>query len=169
MTQLELSFQPFYDDIRRYAARIMGNWYDADDVVQETFYRYFKSEYACPEHQQRSCLYRIARNFMIDSFRKRKHFTQTTDDQGNVLLPTLADPSAIDPSLTVQQRDSFQRLERQILQKPPRVQEILRLRYNEDMKTKDIAFVLGMGHANVRKILSQTIAQLSEQMGDGES
>lgn len=165
MTQTELTHQRYYDDIRRYAIRVTGNASDADDVAQETFYRFLKSESDCPKDQQRNYLYRIARNFMIDSFRKEKRIKRYSGDPQNDIIPCLADEKSLDPARTAMQNDSADQVRKTIQQSAPLVQEILRLRYNENMKTKDIAFVMNLGHSNVRKILSQTISQLSEQMG----
>ena len=46
----------------------------------------------------------------------------------------------------------------------PQKQEILHLRYDEQMKAKDIAEVVGLSYGNVRRILSETIAFLSKEL-----
>jgi RNA polymerase sigma-70 factor (ECF subfamily) len=71
------SFKVFYQKNSKplwfYIFKICGEEYLADDIFQESFYRYIKAEpYKLNEHQQRSYLYKIAFRLIIDKKRKIK-------------------------------------------------------------------------------------------------
>lgn len=156
---------PFQEDIRHYAARTMGNWSDADDVVQETAFRYLKAAPPLEGRDLRSFLYRTARNYMVDVFRKRKLAKIRKDTNGNAILPSLADSASKNPALQAEKNEETERVSVLIRTLPPQTQEILRLRYYENMKTREIAEVTGISYGYVRKLLCETIRRLCEQAG----
>src|SRR3954447_7571477 len=71
----EPAFRAFYDRTARgvwaYLARVSGDRQVADDLVQETYYRFLRasSEYQSDEHRRNS-LYRIAGNLARDNRRR---------------------------------------------------------------------------------------------------
>ena len=170
MKKLEMNSPfPYQDDIRRYAARMTGNWTDADDVVQETALRFLKSPPALEGNALRSFLYRIARNYMLDLFRRRKLAKITRDADGNAVLPALTDSVLADPARLAEQNEDVRRMGRLIQNLPPQAREVLRLRYFENMKTRDIAEITGLSYGYVRKLLCGTVGRLTEQMGENQN
>lgn len=66
------------------------------------------------------------------------------------------------PDEIVQTSKVFEIVRQAISGLSPQKQEIIYLRYNEQMKTKDIAEYVGLSYGNVRRILCETLAQLSK-------
>lgn len=166
MTQFSSELLPFYDQIRRYALRVTGSRDDADDIVQEVFLRYLTSGQSYEADQLRNYLYKTARNYMIDLSRRRKiHLTITSDENSK---PALAYLSRMVPPTSPDQSAQTAELQAIVRQKVNQLsaqkQEILHLRYDEQMKAKDIAEIVGLSYGNVRRILSDTIAQLSKEL-----
>lgn len=157
---------PFQDELRAYAARVTGNWADAEDVVQETALRYLKSPPDLTENALRSFLYRIARNYMIDLFRRKKLAKIQSDAYGNPVLVPRTESAVSNPARIAEQNEDIRQVRRRIQALPPQTREILLLRYFEGMKTREIAEITGFSHGYVRKLLCQTIALLSENTGE---
>ena len=165
MTQIPSDF-PFYDQIHRYALRVTGSPDEADDVAQEVCLRYLNSGKTYQADQLRNYLYRTARNYMIDQHRRRTLHAKLTSDENSesslAYRSLFVPPASPDQSV---QTSELQAIVRQTVNRlSPQKQEILHLRYDEQMKAKDIAEVVGLSYGNVRRILSETIASLSKEL-----
>lgn len=166
MTQISSDLLPFYDQIRRYAFRVTGSSHDADDVVQEVCLRYLDSGKSYKANQLRNYLYRTARNYMIDQHRRMKlrlKLFSDEDSKFSLLYRDLHVPLE-SPDQDVQKSELFAIIRQKVNQLPPQKQEILHLRYDEGLSVKDIPEIIDLTYGNVRRILSETIAQLSMEM-----
>ena len=166
MTQIPSDLLPFYDQIHRYALRVTGSRNEADDVTQEVFLRYLGSGKSYQGDQLRNYLYRTARNYMIDQHRRKTLHAKLTSDENSessLAYRSLFVPPA-PPDQSAQTSELQAIVRRQVNRLSPQKQEILHLRYDEQMKAKDIAEVVGLSYGNVRRILSETIAQLSKEL-----
>lgn len=163
MTQIPSELLVFYDMIHRYAYRVTKSCHEADDVTQETFLRYLDSGKSCKGDELRNYLYRTARNYMIDQGRRKKPLLLTTDENDEspleyrCLYVEVAEDALQNEELNTIVRKAVRSLS---IQK----QEILHLRYDEKLKAKDIAEIVGLSYGNVRRILSETIAFLSKEL-----
>ena len=73
----EEAFRAFYDRTARalwlYLSRITGDSQQADDLLQETYYRFLRAKAACQgENHRRAYLFRIATNLVRDGHRQTK-------------------------------------------------------------------------------------------------
>ena len=103
---------------------------------------------------------------MIDQYRRNmRRLKIFTDENGEFILMyrELHVPSA-SPDQNVQKLEMLEIIRQKVNQLSPQKQEILHLRYDEQMKAKDIAEVVGLSYGNVRRILSETIAFLSKEL-----
>lgn len=154
---------PYYEQIRQYAARVTGNWEDAEDVAQETQLRYLSSGKEYQDAQLRNCLYSIARNYMIDLFRRKRLLSKITEPSGSAALIYENLHDAPSPEQAAQNAEMRVILREKLNALSSQTREILHLRYDESMKSKDIAEITGLSYGNVRRILSETIAKLAEE------
>lgn len=103
---------------------------------------------------------------MIDQHRRKTlHAKLTSDEYSDSSLAyrsLFAPPES--PDRSAQMSELFEILRQKINQLSPQKQEILHLRYDEQMRTKDIAEIVGLSCGNVRLILSETIALLSKEL-----
>lgn len=70
-TTLDAIYRSHFKDIYCYSLALCQNHYDAEDLVQETFYRAYLYLEDCPERQVKPWLFKVAHNAFIDSIRKR--------------------------------------------------------------------------------------------------
>jgi len=59
-------------ELHRFLGGRIGNQADADDLAQDTFVRWLDSAGSAPMQQARPLLFRIARNLMVDHWRRQQ-------------------------------------------------------------------------------------------------
>ena len=69
---MAITLEEQYDKIYRYCYFHVKDQYLAEDLTQETFFRYYRQEGVRIRVQEMAYLYTIARNLCIDHYRKTK-------------------------------------------------------------------------------------------------
>jgi len=149
----EPSFQAFYaataGPLRAYVARTLGDFGQADDIVQECFLRLLRMVDAPedPEHLRRLA-FRIASNLMADEWRRRRRSPAAAD--------TAQEASSRDP-------DSALRLDmtRVFRQLTPQQRQMMWLSYVEGADHKEIAAALGLREGSIRVLLHRARKKLA--------
>ncbi|HET6180837.1 MAG TPA: RNA polymerase sigma factor [Candidatus Sulfotelmatobacter sp.] len=141
-TMDEQQFQALYEatarPIHAYLLGITGRRDVADDVLQETYFRFFlRRPSEMPDNETRRYLFRIATNLLRDRWRNRGDAQWPKDyDQGL--------SSDVDTQLDVR---------RVIRALKPRDRELLWLAYVEQMSHAEIAASLGLSVLSIRPLL----------------
>ena len=158
----EDTFRAFYERTARglwaYLSRITGDRQLAEDLLQETYYRFLRA--AAPhqdETHRRNSLYRIATNLARDVRRRsllRASPVLAGDDIERV-------PSAADPD-TAERTTDFTRAMSQL---KPRDRAILWLAYAEGASHREIADVLGLRPSSLKPMLFRARHRLAELLG----
>jgi len=139
--------QEQYDKIYRYCYYKVKNSVLAEDLTQETFLRYFTQNFYIERGKMLAYLYTIARNLCIDSFRK-------------VQLETLNDD--------VPDTDHFEQLELSIVLRqslktlPEQEQELLLLRYVNELSVGEIASIMGISRFSVYRKTNSAVTFLKK-------
>jgi RNA polymerase sigma-70 factor (ECF subfamily) len=140
----EDAFQAIYDRTARplwaYLLRVSGRGDIADDLLQETYCRFFvRNPPGLDETQTRSYLFRIATNLLHDRWRRGDD--ESEDEQ-------LSEVSAgeIDQAARVDVRSAMQNLK-------PRERQLLWLAYVEGMNHAEIAAATGLSALSIRLLL----------------
>jgi len=145
----EQSFRVFYESTARplwaYLSRILGSATLADDLVQESYYRFLRATLKSEDAAyQKAYLFRIATNLARDHWRRLPR-----QEQGKAADPEQI-PADDRTAERVQQRSD---LGRALAGLKPRERELLWLAYVEGSSHKEIAEVLGLRAASVRLLL----------------
>jgi len=145
----EATFETLYNETARplwsYLYRASGDRTLADDILQETYYRFLRAPRAnMDKAQTKSYLYRIAGNLLRDHWRGKKRERQFT----------VSETDAIDSAESVagEALDSLD-LERRFQQLKPQERALLWLAYVEGNEHKEIARVLGLRDKSIRVLL----------------
>jgi RNA polymerase sigma-70 factor, ECF subfamily len=155
----EDTFRAFYDRNARglwaYLARVTGDRQLADDLLQETFYRFLRAAASHEsESHRRNSLYRIATNLARDSRRRslvRASFSVSHDDIES--LPSSTRAGA--PEGTADFIRAMSHLK-------PRERAMLWLAYAEGASHSEIAEVLGLRPASLKSMLFRARRRLAE-------
>jgi RNA polymerase sigma-70 factor (ECF subfamily) len=145
----EQTFRVFYESTARplwsYLSRILGNATLADDLVQESYFRFLRATLKSEDAAyQKAYLFRIATNLARDHWRRLPR-----QEQGGAADLEQA-PADDRTAERVQQRSDLGRVLGRL---KPRERELLWLAYAEGASHKEIAEVLGLRAPSVRLML----------------
>jgi RNA polymerase sigma-70 factor (ECF subfamily) len=136
---------------------------DTEDIAIETFSKAFdKIATYNPEFQFNTWLIAIAKNVHIDMLRKKKStiFVEITDEE-NQLAYTIADTTpSIEDALIIEQ--NLSRLLQFIKELKPHYQEVIQLRYFQEMSYQEISEQLNEPLSNVKIKLLRAKKLLAE-------
>jgi len=161
----EESFRAFYDRTARsvwvYLSRITGDRQLADDLVQETYYRFFRAGATHEsESHRRNSLYRIATNLGRDALRRDRHRQHSA-------LPEHEDDGAalVAPGDVAARAEGRTDLERALAHLRPQQREMLWLAYALGSSHEEIAGTLGLKRGSVKLLLFRARRKLAELLG----
>jgi len=138
----ERDFQILYDRTARplwaYLIRVSGRKDVADDVMQETYFRFLaRKPQAMDGQATRKYLFRIATNLLNDRWRRKEDAEQPEIEEAGFSRD-------VDAHLDVQ---------RTMQQLKPRERQLLWLAYVEEMNHAEIAAITGLGKLSIRMLL----------------
>ncbi len=139
----------------RYAVRLMGNVDQARDIVQETFLKLCRADFAAIENHVGPWLFRVCRQRALDQ-QKREHKMQTNSHDSAVLQIA----SAGDSHTTAEAQDAGQGVMRLLATLPHNQQEVVRLKFQAGLSYRGISEVTGLSVSNVGFLLHTAIARL---------
>lgn len=140
---------------------------DAEDILLEVFsaaleYRQLGQ---FTEDQQRLWLWRIARNKLIDAYRRSVRRPSVSVD--NVMNDLFADADQA-PEYALLRWEEYTELHSALQTLPLLQQRILKLRFVNGLRSSEIATLVGKSDTAVRAILSRTMNQLRQLYREGK-
>ncbi|HEY7500152.1 MAG TPA: sigma-70 family RNA polymerase sigma factor [Vicinamibacterales bacterium] len=156
----EDAFRAFYDRTARplwnYLARLTGDAQAADDLLQESYYRFLRTRVAWEsETHRRAYLFRIATNLVRDGHRRSKFGrTVALPDPENDARCATSDDLAESTARRTDLRRAMGRLR-------PRERALLWLAYAQGHAHTEIAEVLGVKTASVKLLLFRARRKLA--------
>jgi RNA polymerase sigma-70 factor (ECF subfamily) len=158
----EEAFRGFYERTSRmlwvYLERLTSDRQIADDLLQESYYRFLRSEAILDgEAHRRHYLFRIATNLVRD--RGRRLRTRPTP-LSHEYAEAAAAPGV--PQAAVERRLD---LTRAMAKLKPRDRAMLWLAYAQGASHREIAEVVGVGHASVKPLLFRARRKLAGLLG----
>lgn len=147
----EEAFRTFYEQTARqvwaYLARLTGDRRDADDLLQETYYRFLRSAVVFEsEDHRRRYLFRIATNLARDHRRRPESRVMVDSDAS---LAAMEARSREDDG----QPESHIDLTRAMRKLKPRERALLSLAYVQGWSHAEIAATLGLRTASLKALL----------------
>jgi RNA polymerase sigma-70 factor, ECF subfamily len=177
--------EPFRRELLAHCYRMLGSVADAEDLVQETYLRAWRS-YAGYQGRSsvRTWLYRIATNACLTALAKQRRRVLPSDrydaepDPGTAaelagpevswLQPVpdaLVTPESADPAVIVAARESLRlALIASLQYLPPSQRAVLVMRDVLDFPAAEVAVILGTSTASVKSALQRARARLRERL-----
>jgi RNA polymerase sigma-70 factor (ECF subfamily) len=144
-----------------FAARITGDTESAREVVQETFLRLCNHDLNAIGGHLPAWLFRVCRNKALDARRKEAPLRSLDEVVARSIEPRL------DPHLALERQDEARRVLAAVACLPPTQQEIVRLRFQNDLSYKEISEVTGQSVSNVGFLLHVAMKRLRGSLTDG--
>ena len=158
----EDTFRGFYERTARglwvYLTRVTGDRQIADDLLQETFYRFLRAAATHDsEVHRRNSLYRIATNLARDA--RRRRLTRPPPSLTGHDIERL--PSGDSAGATERTTD----VTRAMSHLKPRERAMLWLAYGEGVSHREIADMLGLRPASLKPLLFRARRKLAALLG----
>jgi RNA polymerase sigma-70 factor, ECF subfamily len=129
----------------------------SEDLTSNTFEKAWASRKSFQGGSEQAWLYRIARNLLIDHWRKRKElFVENTDDLQEDVRPGAGE--------LMDKKARLQALGKALDTLPEDMRSVVRLRFIEGQSCRQVAATLNLSESNVRVIQYRALKKLREQL-----
>ncbi|HSI86595.1 MAG TPA: sigma-70 family RNA polymerase sigma factor [Candidatus Methylacidiphilales bacterium] len=146
----------------RYAAHLTGDAELARDIVQDVFMRFLKEGPERLVGREAQWLYTVCRNRAYDMMRKSNR-TVPLDD---VHAATLTCPATLSPAAAAESGDSNRRVVKAMQTLPPKLREVVMLKFQAGLSYKEIADVTGLTVNHVGVLLHNALQKLRDELRD---
>jgi RNA polymerase sigma-70 factor (ECF subfamily) len=153
----------YWNEVYGFMLKRTENETDAEDIAIETFSKAFdKIATYNPEFQFNTWLIAIAKNVHIDMLRKKKStvFVEITDEENHQAYNIADTTPSIEDALITEQ--NLSRLLQFIKELKPHYQEVIQLRYFQEMSYQEISEQLNEPLSNVKIKLLRAKKLLAE-------
>ncbi len=161
------AFAEIYDfyvvKIYRFVYLKVNSKEDAQDLTAEVFLKSWRYLGEKEINNLKSLLYQIARRLVIDFYRQNRGEGRQKVDLEEV-KNTLADKKA-DLLEKIQLDSEIEEIKKSLRQLKDEYQEVVILRYVEDLSFKEIADILGKSEGTVRVLSHRALKALKEEVG----
>jgi RNA polymerase sigma-70 factor, ECF subfamily len=165
----QVAFEEFYDknidDIYRFIYFKIGKKEEAADLSSLVFlktWEYLQKEEISKKGSLRALVYKIARNVIIDHYRKGRPDSISLDDENN----RIDLPGEIDIEAEISVKTEHESLMIRIMELKNEYREILIMRFVNELSLEEIADITGKKKINVRVTLHRAIKTLKELLGE---
>ena len=151
---MSLDMEEQYDKIYRYCFFKLHNRELAEDMTQETFLRYLQRYSNIAGVSALKCLYTIARNLCVEEYRRPKYESVEASESDGTMEERLIEHLAVKKALSSLASDE---------------QELLLLRYVNEVPVSTIAGILGISRFAVYRKLKSAAKQFREAIREEDS
>ncbi len=152
----ETFVRKYYSQIFRYVLLHIRNYEDAEDIVQETFMKFFISLNRYKDYGKvLNYLYVIARNLCNDYYKKSSN---------NIRIENISDYENILKEKNITDNDLKLDIENAVNSLPEDIKEIAILFFFQELKQKEIAKILGIKLSLVKYRVGRAKQILSEYL-----
>lgn len=158
----------YWNEVYGFMLQRTENETDAEDITIETFSKAFdKIASYNPEFQFNTWLIAIAKNVHIDLLRKKRSslFVDMNDEEDNIAYDIADDSPSAEDQLIIDQ--NLSRLLQYIKELKPAYQEVIQMRYFQEMSYQEIADDLNEPLNNVKIKLLRAKKLLAEIISKG--
>jgi RNA polymerase sigma factor (sigma-70 family) len=145
----------------QYARRITGDREQARDVVQETFIKFQRNGALRREDEPATWLFTVCRNAALNICRKERRMMHL-DEQ----LIEARESEQPMPFNQLEQKEAAGFLLRIVATLPPRQQEIIQLKFQNDLSYQQIAKIMQTTANNVGVLLHTALKTLRQRYGE---
>ena len=145
-----------YEKLLRYCYMKTKDRYLAEDIVQETFLKFWQSHRYEDTGKEMAYLYTIARNLCVDAWRKLPNLSIESCE-------TMCTDKDAEPERVIEQLA----IEYALQALPEDLREIVALRYISEISAADIGKILGISRFAVQRRLKMGLGLLKKELEGG--
>ncbi len=154
-------YQQYFPAIYRYVSFRIGQRSEVEDVVSEVFLKAVEKYHlyeARPDISFSSWIFKIAKNTLIDYYRKHKRTIVNIEDIGELIDKAILPDTALDRKLIfLKAREIIETL-------PKKQREIVTMRLFAELKNKEIGEALSISEKTVASTYMRAMQKVSSQI-----
>jgi RNA polymerase sigma-70 factor (ECF subfamily) len=158
--QMDALLRRFERPLLQYATRILGDSDRARDVVQETFVKLQNEKREQLDDAPAKWLFTVCRNGALNICRKEKRMTYLDQE----LLETRESEQPA-PFENLEQKEASGFLLKILGTLPPRQQEVLQLKFQNDLSYQEISEITQLSVSNVGVMIHNALKTLRQRYG----
>ena len=147
----------YYKDIFNFVTKLVGDKETAKDITQEAYAKCIELD--SNKEINRSFLYKVAKNIVIDESRKNKKISQIEFQEEIYSIPKDEQPDEI-----VLETNQYENLMKVVETLPNRSKEAFLLHTIDGYSRKEIAFMMGISPNAVEKHIIRATKNLQEKL-----
>jgi len=154
--EMALLYRKYAPGLLAYVRMRVPSPEDAEDLVVEVFVAALQhATFAVlPAKEKQMWLWRVTRNKVIDAYRRAKIRQSVTLDH---VAEGLFEDEMFSPEYSALRQEDYMDLYAHLQSLPPLQQQILRMRFGQDLSCREIATTLGKQENAVRVTLSRSL------------
>ena len=152
--EFEKTVITYKDQLYNYLFWMTGNRTEAEDVLQETFLRYYK--YGDPVENPKAWLFKVARNVYLKRQRKRSREVSLELVEANPVLPGM--------QVALEREELIRKVREGLKKLKDHHREVIILRYMEGLSYEEMAAVLGENVGTIKSRLNRAKEKLREKL-----
>jgi RNA polymerase sigma factor (sigma-70 family) len=154
--EMALLYRKYAPGLLAYVRMRIPSGEDAEDLVVEVFLAALENApfAAFSEKEKQLWLWRVTRNKVIDTYRRAKTRQNVTLEH---VAEGLFEDEMASPEYTALRHEDYMDLYAHLQSLPPLQQQILRMRFGQDLSCREIAITLGKQENVVRVTLSRSL------------
>lgn len=158
----DLLFDRYSQRLFRFSKSLLKNHEDAEEVVQEVFFRIWKKRDELNERRSfQSFLFSIAYNLIVDQFRQR-----VKDQKYEQFLIKQAQQNYLNPGNELEYKELKKQVNKVITELPKRRKEIYQLSREDGLCYKEIASRLNIKPKTVENHINLALKYIRKRLGN---
>ena len=152
--EFEKTVITYKDQLYNYLFWMTGNRTEAEDVLQETFLRYYK--YGDPVENPKAWLFKVARNVYLKRQRKRSREVSLELVEADPVMPGM--------QVALEREELIRKVREGLRRLKDHHREVIILRYMEGLSYEEMAAVLGENVGTIKSRLNRAKEKLREKL-----
>ena len=155
-------YNEYFAPLNRYILIRVGDPSEAEDLTQTVFIKFYKNlvNWQDKGYQPSAYLFTIARSVIADFYRSKGRKGSKLANSEDVL--SLISDTSQNPHQDVIESEEIRTLYKNLKKLPEKYQEVLVLRYIENLSSKEISQIINKSDVATRKMLSRSVSALAE-------
>lgn len=162
------TYDEYFDDIYRFIYFKVSDKEEAEDLTSQVFlktWEYIQNQTIKDYKTLKSLLYRVARNLVIDHYRKKSSNVEKVAIDSETVNIDIADTNQ-DLHKNLEIASDYAHIEAKLLELKDEYREIIVLRYVNELSVAEIALALEKSKGNIRVTLYRALKALREISGE---
>jgi RNA polymerase sigma-70 factor (ECF subfamily) len=158
-------YRELFDPVSRFVQRRVPNDQDAEDITAQVFGTLVRrlDRYDPQRGSVMTWVVTMARNAVIDHYRRRRPDTESVDDLAELLAG--AQPT---PLQSMVHDDQLLRVQRRLARQPADIREMFALRFEQGLRVREVAEVMGLSQEAAKQRFARAFRKIQLELKDEE-